>query len=84
MLSTAGYLTQTRHLNRLLQLTVVSMGLAGPETLKMIQLAVTRGMVDSTLEKKETGPAAWPETIWWPAWTGSGRDCAASAKAFMA
>jgi len=58
------------------QLTVVPYGLAVPETLEIISLPVTRGMVDSTLCKKEGGgqraegrrqkgeeQAVWQETI---------------------
>ena len=65
MLSTAGYLAQTRQLNNLPQLTVVPYGLAAPETLEMISLPVTRGMMDSTIErkKKDEGKAIWLETI---------------------
>ena len=53
MMSTAGYVTQTRQLNNFPQLTVLPLGLAAPETLEMKQLPVTRGMVDSTLCKAE-------------------------------
>jgi len=77
MMSTAGYVTQTRQLNNFPQLTVLPLGLAAPETLEMKQLPVTRGMVDSTLEKYEACPersrrsggqkdeeqAVWQETI---------------------
>jgi FkbM family methyltransferase len=59
MLSTAGCVTQTRQLNDLCQLTVVPFGLAAPETLEIISLPVTRGMVDSTLMKDE----GWLEKI---------------------
>ena len=62
MVSTAGYVTQTRHLNRFPQLTVLPLGLAGPETLEIKQLPVTRGMVDSTIGK-DKGQSAWQETI---------------------
>ena len=76
MLSTAGYVAQTRHLNNFLQLTVVPFGLAVPETLALISLPVTRGMVDSTLNReedrgqraesgrqKDERQAEWQETI---------------------
>ncbi|MDP3283343.1 MAG: FkbM family methyltransferase [Desulfobacterales bacterium] len=66
MLSTAGYVAQTRQLNNFPQLTVVPFGLAVPETLEMISLPVTRGMVDSTLVKDEGGrrkDKEWLETI---------------------
>jgi FkbM family methyltransferase len=53
MLNTAGYITQTRRLNNYSHLTVVPYGLAAPETMEMISLPVTRGMVDSTLLKEQ-------------------------------
>jgi FkbM family methyltransferase len=53
MISTAGCVAQTRELNKFPQLIVLPLGLATPETLEMKQLPVTRGMVDSTLCKKE-------------------------------
>jgi FkbM family methyltransferase len=62
MMSTAGYVTQTRQLNNFPQLTVLPLGLAAPETLEMKQLPVTRGMVESTLGKNE-GCRMWQETI---------------------
>jgi FkbM family methyltransferase len=62
MISTAGYVTQTRQLNDFPQLIVFPLGLAAPETLEMKQLPVTRGMVDSTLPKDE-GHTEWQETI---------------------
>jgi FkbM family methyltransferase len=71
MISTAGYVTQTRQLNNLPQLTVLPLGLAAPETLEMKQLPVTRGMVDSTIgqmtndERRTTNDErkGWLETI---------------------
>jgi FkbM family methyltransferase len=66
MLSTAGYVTQTRQLNNFSQLIVLPFGLAAPETLEIISLPVTRGMVDSTLVKGEGGKIQekeWLETI---------------------
>jgi len=77
MISTAGYVTQTRQLNNFSQLIVLPLGLACPETLEIKQLPVTRGMVDSTLCKGEACPeqsrrstsrkderqALWQETI---------------------
>lgn len=59
MLSTAGYLAQTRALNRFSQLTVVPFALAAPDTLTTARLPVVRGMVDSTIAQD----AAWYETI---------------------
>src|ERR1700694_5889002 len=50
LLSTAGYLAQTRGLNRLGQLTVVPFGLGAPRgDVEVRALATTRGMVDSTV-----------------------------------
>jgi FkbM family methyltransferase len=75
MISTAGYVTQTRELNKFPQLIVFPLGLASPETSEMVQLPVTRGMVDSTLGKGEACPrrsrrsgrekvkAVWQEAI---------------------
>jgi FkbM family methyltransferase len=62
MISTAGYVSQTRQLNDFPQLIVLPLGLASPETLEMKHLPVTRGMVDSTLPKDE-GQTEWQETI---------------------
>jgi len=60
MISTAGYVMQTRRLNDLPQLTVVPLGLANPETgaLEMRRLPTVRGMVDSTVRE-----GGWGETI---------------------
>ena len=58
MLSTAGYLAQTRLLNQLSQLTVLPLALAAPENLELVQLPTVRGMVDSTKQGGE-----WMETI---------------------
>jgi FkbM family methyltransferase len=65
MLSTAGYVTQTRQLNNFPQLTVVPYGLAVPETLEIISLPVTRGMVDSSIDRTtdDGHRAEWLETI---------------------
>jgi len=58
MVSTAGYLAQTRLLNKLSQLTVMPLALTMPESFELRQLPTVRGMVDSTLH-----PATWQETI---------------------
>jgi FkbM family methyltransferase len=60
MISTAGYLAQTRRLNDLPQLTVVPLGLANPggDAMEMRRLLTVRGMVDSTVREGE-----WHETI---------------------
>jgi FkbM family methyltransferase len=76
MVSTAGCLARTRQLNDFPQLIILPLGLAAPGTLEMKQLPVTRGMVDSTLCRKEGGrkkaeggrqkderQAVWQETI---------------------
>jgi FkbM family methyltransferase len=61
MISTAGYITQTRKINNLSQLTVVPLGLGTPKNDIMLHsLPTTRGMVDSTLNKN-TG--TWQETF---------------------
>ncbi len=69
MVTTAGYLAETRRLNRLKQLQILPMGLGAPETLEVQQLPIVRGMVDSTVDGTE-----WRESIlvarldWlWPA-----------------
>lgn len=75
MLSTAGYLAQTRLLNELSQLTVFPLGLGGPrDGFEIRRLPTVRGMIDSTLQGKE-----WKETVlvvqldwFWP--TTCGRD----------
>ena len=61
MVSTAGCVAQTRELDKFPQLVVLPLGLADPETLEMNQLPVTRGMVDSTIERT-TNHA--PRTEW--------------------
>jgi FkbM family methyltransferase len=58
MLSTAGYLAQTRLLNHFPQLTIIPIAIANPETLTLDQLPTTRGMVDSTVHRGD-----WDETI---------------------
>ena len=58
MMSTAGYLAQTRLLNRFPQLIVLPLALAAPENLEPVQLPTVRGMVDSTKQDRE-----WMETI---------------------
>ena len=74
MLRTAGYLSQTRALNGLAQLTIVPCALGEVADLDVKQLPVTRGMVDSTIMQSE-----WLETIqvanldWlWPRLGGAG------------
>ena len=58
MLSTAGYLAQTRLLNRFPQLTVLPLALGASEDLGLKRLPTVRGMVDSTIKEK-----GWNETI---------------------
>ena len=55
LLRTAGHIEHTRSLNRLSQLTVVPFGLASPESIEVLQLPSTRGMVDNTLLTKVGG-----------------------------
>jgi FkbM family methyltransferase len=59
MLSTVGYLTQTRQLNNLPQLTIVPFGLSSSPNIEIVTLPVTRGMIDSTISLKNT----WKEAI---------------------
>jgi len=58
MLSTAGYLTQTRLLNHFPQLAILPLGLASPESFELQRLPTIRGMVDSTQQVGE-----WQETV---------------------
>jgi FkbM family methyltransferase len=60
MISTAGYVTQTRRLNNLPQWTVVPLGLANPgaDAMEVRRLLTVRGMVDSTVREE-----GWGETI---------------------
>jgi FkbM family methyltransferase len=68
MLSTAGYLAQTRGLNRLSQLTVVPFGLGAPRgDVELRALAATRGMVDSTVAEGPPEPILVARLDWlWP------------------
>ena len=58
MLSTAGYLSQTRLLNDFPQLSVLPIALGNADDLELVRLPTTRGMVDSTVGDNE-----WMETI---------------------
>jgi FkbM family methyltransferase len=58
MLSTVGYLAQTRLLNHFSQLTVLPVALDVPHNLELRQLLSVRGMVDSTIQRGN-----WNETI---------------------
>lgn len=60
VLSTAGFLAQTRMLNHFLQMTILPLALANPQSMEMIRLPVTRGMVDSTITEAAKG---WTETF---------------------
>jgi len=60
MLSTAGYLAQTRQINRFSQLIILPFGLAAEYSMNLLNLPVVRGMVDSTMDKDQ---ASWFETI---------------------
>jgi FkbM family methyltransferase len=53
MISTAGFLTQTRDLNKLTQLTVLAFALGDPKELELIQLPVVRGMASSNERAEE-------------------------------
>lgn len=63
MLSTAGYLAQTREINHLPQMIVMPLGLACPDSIEVQRLPVTRGMVDRTMAQSERKDGAWWETI---------------------
>ncbi len=65
MLATAGYLEQTKFLNRLKQLTVLPLGLGTASMCETMQFRGTRGMADSTLLHRQNGlsEAAWYYTI---------------------
>ena len=65
MLSTAGYLSQTRLHNHLKQLNVIPLALGNTQMLEIHELLAVRGMVDSTLETIEgTGKhSGWSEKI---------------------
>jgi FkbM family methyltransferase len=58
MLSTAGYLSQSRHLNNFLHLMVIPFALGASEGMEVKHLPVVRGMVDSTLQEEQ-----WTEKI---------------------
>jgi FkbM family methyltransferase len=58
VMRTAGFLTQTRLLNRFSQMTILPLALANPENFELLRLPVTRGMVDSTIAN---GTNAWAE-----------------------
>jgi FkbM family methyltransferase len=60
MLSTAGYLDQTRKLNNYSQIIVLPFGLAAENEMSMQLLPVVRGMVDSTVDKAN---ADWFESL---------------------
>lgn len=58
MLTTAGYLSQTRSFNRLSQLSIMPYALGDVADLSIEQLPIVRGMVDSTISKSK-----WLESI---------------------
>jgi FkbM family methyltransferase len=60
VMSTAGFLTQTRFLNRFSQMIILPLALSDPENMEMLKLPVTRGMADSTITE---GTNAWLETF---------------------
>lgn len=62
MLTSAGCITQTRQLNQLTQLTVLPLALGDAEQLRVEQLPVVRGMVDSTLVANGSA-SVWQETL---------------------
>ena len=54
MLRTAGHLSQTRQINQLSQLTIIPMALGKISDITMLDLPVTKGMVDSTITTRES------------------------------
>lgn len=78
MISTAGYITQTRRLNDLPQLTVVPLGLANPgsDAMEMRRLLTVRGMVDSTVREGGWGePIIVTRLDWlWPRLCGADEE----------
>jgi len=63
MISTAGYLAQTRRLNYLPQMMVMPLGSGCPDSIELQRLPVTRGMVDSTIAQSEGKDGGWQEAI---------------------
>ncbi len=65
VLSTAGYLAQTRFFNRFPQLTVLPLALGAADAFDLIQRPTVRGMVDSTLEGTTVDQRSldWRETV---------------------
>jgi FkbM family methyltransferase len=65
MLTTAGYLEETRSLNKLTQLTILPLALGTVSTCSMIQVLGDRGMADHTIEHPQNSAekAAWHYTI---------------------
>jgi FkbM family methyltransferase len=59
MLSSSGYLAQTRALNMLEQLVVMPFGLGAPETFMFRKMSVLRGMAENTIASE----ADWYELI---------------------
>jgi len=67
MLSTAGCIQETRKINQLKQLTVIPMALGGPSSTGIQHLAVTRGMIDSTIDQdswQESFLVSWLDKLW--------------------
>jgi FkbM family methyltransferase len=58
MLSTAGFLSQTRKINNFPQLKIIPFALGSPEYISFLSLPTTRGMVDSTYKD-----STWIESI---------------------
>jgi FkbM family methyltransferase len=63
MITTAGYLNQTRSLNRFSQLTVLPLALGSARSLELKNLPTDRGMVDSTLGQSRINKGTCVETI---------------------
>jgi FkbM family methyltransferase len=69
--ATAGCVDQGRALNGLAQVTVVPLGLGSGDTMEFRQLALTRGMADSTLHASSSVNIGIARFDWlWPAING--------------
>lgn len=67
MLATAGYIQEMRKINQLKQLTVIPIALGGPSSTGIQHLAVSRGMIDSTIDQdswQESFMVSWLDKLW--------------------
>ena len=63
MLTSVGCIAQTRRLNELTQLTVLPFALGSASGIKLQELPLVRGMVDSTLKAQNGNGQVWHETL---------------------